>query len=71
MMPDRTSPRLPLGTLTTHRLVSFVVDALERVATSRERRRTLSALRRLDAAQLADIGLTPEALERFARGGRV
>ena len=71
MMPDRTSARLPLGALTTHRLVSFVAHALERFETRRERRRTLAVLRRLDAAQLADIGLTPEALERFARGGKL
>jgi len=71
-MTLQTSPtRLPLGTLTTHRIVSALSEAVARLGAWNERRRTLAALRRLDPAQLEDIGLTPEALDRFAREGRI
>jgi uncharacterized protein YjiS (DUF1127 family) len=53
-----TTPRpLPLGTLTTHRVVSALEHLLARFAARRNARLTEAALLELSDPQLADIGL--------------
>jgi uncharacterized protein YjiS (DUF1127 family) len=62
-----TTPRpLPLGTLTTHRVVSVVEQILSRLATWRRARQTEAALRDLSDAQLADIGVRRGDIVDFA-----
>lgn len=52
------TPRpLPLGTLTTHRVVSVFEQAFNRLASWRRARLTKAALRSLSDAQLNDVGL--------------
>ena len=53
-----TTPRpLPLGTLTTHRAVSALEQAFNRLAGWRRARLTEAVLRDLSDAQLNDIGV--------------
>jgi len=62
-----TTPRpLPLGTLTTHRVVSVFEQVLNRLAAWRRARLTEAALRDLSDAQLADIGVTRGEIADFA-----
>ena len=62
-----TTPRpLPLGTITTHRVVSAIESLLADVRAWRAARATASALRDLSDAQLADIGLHRGAIPNVA-----
>jgi uncharacterized protein YjiS (DUF1127 family) len=62
-----TTPRpLPLGTLTTHRVVSAVEQVINRLAAWRRARLTEATLRNLSDAQLADIGLRRGEIAEFA-----
>ena len=65
-----TRARLPLGTITAHRIASFVSEMVDRYDRWAEHRRTVAALRRLDNRQLEDIGLTPGDIDSFERLGR-
>lgn len=61
------TPRpLPLGTLTTHRVVSVVEQAFARLANWRRARLTEAALRDLSDAQLSDIGVRRGEIGDFA-----
>ena len=62
-----TTPRpLPLGTLTTHRVVSVVEQVFYRLAAWRRARLTEAALRDLSDAQLTDIGVQRGDIADFA-----
>ena len=65
-----TSSRLPLGTLATHRIVSFAAEGIARFQAWHQRRRTVRMLRVLSARQLDDIGLAPGDIDEFERTGR-
>ena len=62
-----TTPRpLPVGTLTTHRVVSAVERLMNRLAGWRRARQTEAALRDLSDAQLSDIGVRRGEIADFA-----
>ena len=62
-----TTPRpLPLGTLTTHRVVSAAERLMNRLAGWRRARQTEAALRDLSDAQLSDIGVRRGEIADFA-----
>lgn len=62
-----TTPRpLPLGTLTTHRVVTAVEQTFTRLAAWRRARQTEAALRDLSDAQLSDIGVLRGDIAGFA-----
>jgi uncharacterized protein YjiS (DUF1127 family) len=61
------TPRpLPVGTITTHRVVSTVERLLIRLDGWRRARRTEAVLRNLSDAQLSDIGLHRGQIAEFA-----
>ena len=63
----QTTPRsLPLGTLTTHRVVSAVEHVVTRLTAWKRARQTEAALRDLSDAQLSDIGLRRGEITDFA-----
>lgn len=68
-MSVHTPSRLPLGTLATHRIVSFAHEWIARFQTWHQRRRTVRMLRDLSARQLDDIGLVPGDIDEFERTG--
>ena len=62
-----TTPRpLPLGTLTTHRVVTAVEQVFSRLVAWRRARQTEATLRSLSDAQLADIGVLRGDIADFA-----
>lgn len=62
-----TTPRpLPVGTITTHRVVTMFEHALTRLAAWRRARQTEAALRDLSDAQLSDIGVARGEIADFA-----
>jgi uncharacterized protein YjiS (DUF1127 family) len=62
-----TTPRpLPLGTLTTHRVISAVESLLAGLRTWHESRVTRTELCKLSDAQLSDIGLHRGAIHDVA-----
>ena len=62
-----TTPRpLPLGTLTTHRVVTAVEQTVARLNAWRRARLTEAALRDLSDTQLADIGVSRGDIADFA-----
>ncbi len=61
------TPRpLPLGTITTHRVVTAVERLLNRLDGWRRARQTEAVLRTLSDAQLSDIGLRRGEIAEFA-----
>ena len=63
----QTTPRpLPVGTLTTHRIVTAIEHVLTRLASWRRARLTEAALRDLSDAQLTDIGVQRGDIAEFA-----
>ena len=63
----QTTPRpLPLGTITTHRVVAVVEQTFNRLAAWRRARLTEAALRDLSDLQLADIGVQRGEIADFA-----
>jgi uncharacterized protein YjiS (DUF1127 family) len=71
MTVHETARPVPLGAVTTFRVVALAERALAAVRTWRAARGTEAALRRLSDRQLADIGLhrgaIPETAEALAR----
>lgn len=66
MAITHTTPELPMGAITVHRVVTAFSGVATRVREWNEARRTVKALRALSAKQLDDIGLTPSDVEEFA-----
>jgi len=66
MAITHTTPELPMGAITVHRIVTAASGIVGRVREWNEARRTVAALRGLSAKQLDDIGLTPSDVEDFA-----
>jgi len=62
------TPAAPFGAITTHRVVSAVMNVIATVRAWNETRRTVAVLRSLNADQLEDIGLTRADIEMM--GGR-
>jgi uncharacterized protein YjiS (DUF1127 family) len=65
-----TPTTLPLGAITTHRLVSGALDLVARFRAWNEKRRTVRILEGLSARQLDDIGLTRGDIDRMIETGR-
>lgn len=69
-MPVTTmTPAAPFGAITTHRIVSAVIDVFATFRAWNETRRTVAVLRSLNADQLEDIGLTRADIETMASRG--
>ena len=68
-MTDRIRT-LPFGAITVHRIVSALWSLIERYESWLAHRETVAQLRRLDARELEDIGLTPGDLDRLEEEGR-
>ncbi len=59
----------PFGAITVHRVVTALSGVVAKLRSWNETRRTIAALRALNAAQLNDIGLTRADVEDFGRKG--
>jgi uncharacterized protein YjiS (DUF1127 family) len=68
-MATTHSPVAPFGAITVHRITSSLTGIVDRVRAWNDTRRTVKALRGLNARQLDDIGLTPADVEHFADRG--
>lgn len=66
-----TNNELPLGAITTHRIVAKLSETIAAVEGWIEARRTESVLRALSPEQLEDIGLTRADVETLAKSGRL
>jgi uncharacterized protein YjiS (DUF1127 family) len=66
MAITHTTPELPMGAITVHRVVTAISGVAGRVRAWNDARRTVKALRALSPKQLDDIGLTPADIEDFA-----
>lgn len=62
-----TTRPLPLGAISTYRIVNFFDTALETLKTKRFEYKTARALNALSDFQLEDIGLSRGDIERTAR----
>lgn len=66
MTPAMTSLDMSVAPISGQgRRVPILVRVLRRLTDWRDARATRAALRRLSAHELADIGLTPDAVERM------
>ncbi len=59
----------PFGTITVHRVVGALLGVAAKLRSRNDTRRTITALRALNAAQLNDIGMTRADVEDFGRKG--
>lgn len=69
MATTYTTPAAPFGAITVYRITSALTGVADRVRAWHDTRRTVKALRGLNARQLDDIGLTPADVEHFAEHG--
>jgi len=67
----RNTQAVPFGAITAHEIATAVMAFFDGYRRRSAVRRTLDEIAHLDARQLDDIGITPEALERFTRTGRL
>ena len=57
----------PFGAITVHRVVTAISGVIDNLRAWNDTRRTVVALRALNAAQLDDIGLTRADVEDYGR----
>ena len=59
----------PFGAIAAHRFATVIWDAVAALQSWNDTRRTVAALRALNADQLEDIGLTPADITDMAHRG--
>ncbi len=59
----------PFGAITVHRVVTAISGVIDYLRAWNDTRRTIVALRALNAAQLDDIGLTRADVENYGNRG--
>ena len=57
----------PFGAITVHRVVTAISGVIDNLRARNDTRRTIVALRALNATQLDDIGLTRADVENYGR----